>query len=44
MAEANLSEAPGLVPPQHEDAALQAFHEYRWDLDKDFLVSLGTLT
>lgn len=35
--EPSSAEAPESV--QDPDAAYQAFHEYRWDLDKDFLVS-----
>lgn len=35
MAEVTCSEAP---PVQDSESILSAFHNYRWDLDKDFLV------
>lgn len=40
MTEAHSSEAPNLNQGPHDDATLWAFHEYRWDLDKDFLGGL----
>ncbi|ROW12891.1 hypothetical protein VPNG_04711 [Cytospora leucostoma] len=38
MAEPSSEDVP--APVQDPDAAYQAFHEYRWDLDKDFLGGL----
>lgn len=40
MADPNDVEASASVPAQEDDYAYRSFHEYRWDLDKDFLVSL----
>lgn len=37
MAELNYSDDPASL--QHPVSAFQAFHDYTWDLDKDFLVS-----
>lgn len=39
MTDLNGAEAPAPVPAQEADYAYRSFHEYRWDLDKDFLVS-----
>lgn len=39
MADPNGAEAPAPDPAQEADYAYRSFHEYRWDLDKDFLVS-----
>lgn len=41
MADPNGAEAsaPAPAPGQEADYAYRSFHEYRWDLDKDFLVS-----
>lgn len=38
MAEPNII-SDGPIPRQNDDTAFQACHDYRWDLDKDFLVS-----
>lgn len=39
MADPNGAEASAPAPAQEVDYAYRSFHEYRWDLDKDFLVS-----
>lgn len=39
MADSNGAEASASVPAQDGHYAYRSFHEYRWDLDKDFLVS-----
>lgn len=39
MADPNGAEASASVPTQSDDYAYRSFQEYRWDLDKDFLVS-----
>lgn len=40
MADPNGAEAPAPDPAQEADYAYRSFHEYRWDLDKDFLGGL----
>lgn len=35
-------EAEGLASAQEDDYAYRGFHEYKWDLDKDFLVGQHT--
>lgn len=44
MADPNGVEASASVPAQEDDYAYRSFHEYRWDLDKDFLVSQPVLS
>lgn len=39
MADPSGAEASASVLAQEDDYAYRSFHEYRWDLDKDFLVS-----
>lgn len=43
MADPNGAQASAPVPAQEDDYAYRSFHEYRWDLDKDFLVSPARL-
>lgn len=40
MADPNGAEASAPAPAQEADYAYRSFHEYRWDLDKDFLGGL----
>lgn len=42
MADPSGAEASASVPAQEDNYAYRSFHEYRWDLDKDFLVSQPT--
>lgn len=39
MADQNGADAPTSASAQGDDYVFRSFQEYRWDLDKDFLVS-----
>ncbi|KAH8770113.1 hypothetical protein F5883DRAFT_643442 [Diaporthe sp. PMI_573] len=44
MADHNGAEASASASPQGDDYVFRSFQEYRWDLDKDFLVSQPTFS